>query len=232
MPGANAYGYYDGDAASSSLYGSSSQYGRTYLPYLPKRMKNKTLDHHRQALATSNDAYGEFWTSPRAQRQAGFATAGLPSNHDVLDRNRLEGGSTFLTSGFSPRQELKLPRVNIGPPHSPRPSHHSPRPASPPHRSQRLLTPPHHSPRPPTPPYNTNSPRIDLSQRIDFTPRKLQDTSVVLGRDGDDHLVAHFDPRTDLHMPDIKAIDITLHLNDDSSVVLKSMPFSCWDKLR
>ena len=225
MPGVNQYGLDGGDPTTNGIYGhyGASQFERSYLPYLPRKLKNKSLDRSRQNLNTSNEAYGRFWTttapsvaSPRSE-YSGFRPAGLPSESDELDRHR-QGEYMYMTGGYatqkpSPRQgdkkDFKLPRINT--PHHR--SSYSPPPASP----QRPIT------------TIQPSPRVDLSRKIEFPPSKPSKIDVF--ENNSDRLVATFDPQNDLHMPDIKSIDLMVHMKDDSTVVLKSLPFTYWDKL-
>ena len=230
MPGVNPHGMDGGNSTSNGIYGDyDPQYGRSYLPYLPKRIKNKSLDRHRQSLNTSNEAYGEFWTntvpsyttSPRSEYSS-FRPAGLPSDSEELDRHR-QGDYKYVMGGYasdklSPRQgdkkDLLLPSIY---------SHrqtlsHNPPPATP----MRPIT-------------SKRSPRVDLSRRIEFPSTSNSSSSygqrIDLLNDKNDQLVARFDPQSDLHMPDIQSIDIMVHMKNDTTVMLKSLPFSYWDKL-
>lgn len=172
------------------------------------------MEHHRQSLMTSNEAYGEFWSqsTPRyniRDNRESFHAAGLPSDHEELDRHR-QGENLFMTPGYLPdkssprteRRDFTLPPIPSA----------RPRCVSPPLTSYR-------------------SPRVDLSKKIDFSSSNPNQEPVQLAKDFDDRLVARFDSRTDLHMPDIKSIDITVHLKDNTSVMLKSMPFTYWDQI-
>ena len=84
---------------TNDTYGHYTDRGASHLPEAPRTLKNRYLDNERDRLARSNDAYGKFWAdNPRttsvdssggdSERPAGLASNNV--RHDEPTTKRLQ----------------------------------------------------------------------------------------------------------------------------------------------
>lgn len=234
------------DSTTNDLYGRYQPTpftGRLSQP--PRILKNRYLDQNRHRLRRSNDEYGQFWdpyhdagSGGGSPGRRGGAPAGLtseqsnrqllPLTRGLADRKGAESVSfwndpqfmdDFTSAQVTPTPVDKHPNAYEGKhfstqsltPRSPELNHREPQP----YRETAALPPIPREPSGRT--ARRSSPRPSSGDGDDLF--KFIDQYKL-------HVGIANRGQSSIRVPDIRCIDLQLHLQDNSSVTIKAVPFT------